>query len=246
MTVRIELGDGVAGLESLARGSVGLVLSDLPSGQTLADHDKPPDFPRFWPAVWRALRPNGVAVLMASNLPFAAAVYASQRTRYRYDIVWHKSLAVGFLNVRHRPLRAHEFVLVFCRTAGTYHPQRTHGHVPISTNGERGALGSVNYGTSHATDVSRPRGRARAGATDRFPRSVLSFGSLGTSDRRRVHPQQKPEDLMRWCVRTYSDPGELVVDPYAGSGSAGSAAEAEGRRFAGWDVNPKFGVDPLS
>lgn len=238
----VQLGDGIAGLHGLPH-EASLVLSDLPSGETRAAFDVAPDLGQFWPAAWGALGPNGVVVLLASSLVFAARVVASQPRAYRYDLVWHKSVAVGFLNARHRPLRAHEFVLVFGRRVGTYHPQRTEGHRPISTNGGRGALGSENYGTGQAVDASgRPRGVARAGATDRFPRSVLAFGSLGSRDRRRVHPQQKPEDLLRWLVRSYSSPGDLVVDPFAGSGSTGHAALAEGRRFLGWDLDPRWGT----
>lgn len=245
----VELGDGLTGLLSLPAGSVGLVLSDLPSGETQAPYDRPPELDAMWPAVWHALRPDGIAVLMASNLRFAAALLASQERRFRYDLVWHKSIAVGFLNARHRPLKAHEHVLVFSRKVGTYHPQRSTGHGPIHTNGGRGALGSVNYGTGQAVDARGwPLGKSRAGATDRWPRSVLAFGSVGIRDRARKHPQQKPEDLLRWCVRTYSRPGDLVADPYAGSGSTGVAARAEGRAFRGWDVNARYGalVDPLS
>jgi hypothetical protein len=251
---RVEWGDGLSGLLSLPPGSVDLLLSDLPSGETRAAFDRPPRFEAMWPAFWHALRPDGVAVLMASSLRFAAALLHSQERAFRYDLVWEKSIAVGFLNARHRPLRSHEFVLVFSRAMGTYNPQRTIGHGPIHTNGDRGALGSVNYGTSQAVDTQgRSRGKARAGATDRYPRSVLTFGSVGIRDRRRRHPQQKPESLLRWCVRTYSNQGELVVDPYAGSGAAGEAAVAEGRRFRGWDIDPKnqsavpvLDDDPLS
>ena len=236
--------DGLAGLRSLARGSVGLVLSDLPSGETRAAFDRPPSLPDFWSAVWRALRDDGAAVLMASRIQFAAALIASQPAAFRYDLIWHKSIAVGFLNARHRPLKAHEFILVFSRKQGIYNPQMTTGHRPISTNGVRGALGSENYGTGQAVDAEgRPRGIARAGATDRFPRSVLTYGSIGIRDKRRRHPQQKPVDLLRWCVRSYSNPGELVVDPYAGSGASGEAAKLEGRRFFGWDTDPRFGTE---
>ena len=254
MTAWVEWGDGLSGLWGLPAASASLLLSDLPSGQTRAEFDRPPPFERMWPAFWHALRPDGVAVLMASSLRFAAALLHSQERYFRYDLVWEKSIAVGFLNARHRPLRSHEFVLVFSRTVrSTYHPQRTTGHGPIHTNGGRGALGSVNYGTGQAVSRhGRPLGVARAGATDRYPRSVLVFGSVGIRDRRRRHPQQKPEALMRWCVRTYSNPGELVVDPYAGSGAAGEAAAAEGRAFRGWDIDPKNRTasalldDPLS
>ena len=242
----VQLGDGLVGLRSIQEGSAGMVLSDLPSGETRARFDRPPPLPEFWSAAWRALRSDGVVALMASRFAFAMAIVASEPRAFRYDLVWHKSIAVGFLNVRHRPLKAHEFVLVFSRTRGTYNPQKTTGHRPIHTNGGRGALGSENYGTGQAVDTAgRPRGLARAGATDRFPRSVLTFGSVGIRGACRRHPQQKPVDLLRWCVRSYSNPGDLVVDPYAGSGSVGLACAAEGRSFRGWDSDPRFGSQPI-
>jgi site-specific DNA-methyltransferase (adenine-specific) len=237
LSPRVALGDGLAGLRSLRPGSVGLVLSDLPSGETRAEFDRSPPFPEFWSAVWGALRDNGAAVLMASRLQFAAALVASQADAFRYDLIWHKSIAGGFLNARHRPLRAHEFVLVFSRSQSTYNPQMRQGLEPVHSNAGRGSSGE-NYGASGGDGA----GRSRAGKTDRFPWSVLVFASLGTRDPRRRHPQQKPVDLMRWCIRSYSNPGDLVVDPYAGSGASGEAAEAEGRAFLGWDTDPRFGT----
>jgi site-specific DNA-methyltransferase (adenine-specific) len=239
----VELSDAVAGLFSCKPGSAALLLSDLPSGETRAEFDRRPRLAKFWPAAWFALRSNGTCLLFASCLPFAADLISSQADAYRYDFVWNKTIATGFLNAAHRPLKNHEHILIFSRGRGVYHPQRSEGHGPISTNGGRGALGSENYGTGQALDGDgRPRGKARAGATDRFPRSVLSFGSLGVRDKRRRHPQQKPEDLLRYLVRTYSSPGDLVLDPFAGSGSTGRAALAEGRLFRGWDSDPRFGT----
>ncbi len=229
----ITLGDGIEGLCSLEGGSVSLLLSDLPSGETQAEFDTPPDLERFWAAAWHALKPDGVAVLMASSFRFAARVIESQSARFRYDLIWRKSLATGHLNAKHRPLRAHEFLLVFARTTSTYRPQMTSGHTPMHAMTQRNA--GENYG---ATNKAIP---SNAGATDRYPISVLEFASVGTSSKERTHPQQKPEPLLRWCVRTYSNSDELIVDPYAGSGSAGRAAFAEGRRFIGWDSSPRFG-----
>lgn len=235
--IRIVLGDGIDGLRSIP-GRAAMVLSDLPSGETRAAFDRVPDLPLFWAATWKALRPNGVAILMASSIRFAATLIDSQPRAFRYDLVWRKSIAVGFLNSRHRPLRDHEFVLVFARGAHVYRPQMSIGHAPISSNGSRGSRGSENYDNVGRTGA----GKSRAGARDRFPRSVLEFGSLGTVDPRRVHPQQKPIDLLRHFIRTHSEVGDLVVDPFAGSGSAGEAAACEGRRFLGWDSDPRFGV----
>jgi site-specific DNA-methyltransferase (adenine-specific) len=165
-------------------------------------------------------------------LRFATTVVASQQRQFRYDLVWSKSVATGFLNARHRPLRAHELILVFARSRTVYHPQMVRGASPIHAARRKGC--GENYNEARSAP-------SRAGATDRFPTSVLEFGCVGTSDRRRRHPQQKPEGLLRWLVRTYSNPRDLVVDPTAGSGSTGDAAEAEGRRFLGWDINPRFG-----
>lgn len=217
----------------LPAGSVGLVLSDLPSGETCAEFDVPADLPRLWPAIWRALRPNGVVVLFASSLRFAGSLLASEPRHFRHDVVWHKSLATGHLNSKRGPLRAHEYILVFSRKAIRYRPQMVQGASPIHAALSRGH--GENYG------ALSQRTRSRAGETDRYPRSVVEFASVGTSSRDRVHPQQKPVPLLRWLIRSYSDAGDLVVDPYAGSGSAGVAAIAEGRDFRGWDSSPRFG-----
>lgn len=238
---RVTLEDGLAGLLALEAGCVDLVLSDLPSGETAAEFDVKPDWSRFWPAVWHALKPGGQAVLMASSLRFAAELYGSQAKHFRYEMVWEKRLAVGFLNAKKAPLRAHEFVLVFSRKVGTYNPQMLVGFEPITSNARLG-LDRVTERVSESYGFAKSkRGVARTGATDRYPRSVLNDGHVAQNSRTRCHPQQKPQALLRRLVRQYSNSGELVADPYAGSGSTGAAAEAEGRRYRCWDIHPRFG-----
>ena len=239
---RVELGDGVAGLLSVDAASVDLVLSDVPSGETAAVFDRKPDLERFWPAAWGALKPNGQVVLMASSLRFAAELQQSQPSHFRYDLVWEKPLAVGFLNAKHRPLRAHEFILVFSRQRGTYNPQMLQGFGPIQPNNRDGRERTTRVVSESYGLAGSVRGQARAGATDRFPRSVVHERTIPTNGGARVHPQQKPVSLLRRLIRQYSNPGELVVDPYAGSGSTGDAAEAEGRRYRCWDSSPRFGA----
>lgn len=239
---RVELGDGLAGLRSLAAGSVGLVLSDLPSGETAAEFDIKPDWEAFWPAVWHALRPDGSAVLMASSLKFAAEVLASQAAFFRDDLIWEKSLAVGFLNAKKKPLRAHEYILVFCRCQGTYNPQMLVGFDPLHGNSRPlKPRSTIQITESYGSARSRG-GVMRKGATDRYPRSVLYVPSIPTSAKPgRIHPQQKPQELLRRLIKQYSNPGDRVADPYAGSGSSGAAAEAEGRTYRCWDTSPRFG-----
>lgn len=234
----VHHGCGIEGLMSLDPGSVDLVLSDLPSGETAAPFDKEPDMWRLWFATWQALKPDGIAVLMASSLRFALNVRGSSADQFRYDMIWRKSTATGHFNADDRPLRSHEFILVFWRETGTFNPQMRRGSVPISANRKKGANNlkensGVNYGANTKSSASR------AGQLDRYPCSVLEFGSVPNATGR-LHPQQKPEALMAYLVRQYSNPGDLVVDPYAGSGTTIQAALNEGRRAVGFETNAQF------
>lgn len=232
----VELRDAVEGLLSLERGSVDLILSDLPSGATRAPTDVPPDLAGFWPAAWSALREGGAVVLLASSLRFAAELIASD-PRFRYDLIWEKSRASGHLNAKRQPMRCHEFVLIFALDRPPYSPIMTAGHAPLdqSRKPETGAHGS-NY--------DRGSGQVqhdRLGAVDRYPRSIIRTGVVPNSSGARRHHQEKPAALLRWLIRTYSPADGLVVDPYAGSGSTGDSALMLGRRFRGFDSDPRFG-----
>ena len=62
---------------------------------------------------------------------------------------------------------------------------------------------------------------------DRYPRSVLRFDSAKEPE----HPTQKPVDLLRYLIRTYSNPGDIICDPVAGSGTTAIAAREENRHY---------------
>lgn len=227
----IHTGCGLAGLRSLKAGSVDLVFCDLPSGETRAHFDNPIDLAELWPAAWACLKPNGAVVLMASSLRYAAAVIASEPKWYRYDVVWEKGNATGFLNAKRQPLRAHEFVLIFYRATGTYNPQKTKGMPKVRVT--KSVADGANYGkfTKPPTPYE---------SDQRFPRSVLKTkqtAKSGSTERR--HPQQKPIPLLEWVVKTYTNEGELIADPCAGSGSMGVAAIGLRREFIGWDFEPR-------
>lgn len=54
------------------------------------------------------------------------------------------------------------------------------------------------------------------------------------------HPTQKPERLVAEWVRLFSDPGEIILDPFMGSGTTGVAALKQGRRFIGIERDPRY------
>jgi DNA modification methylase len=198
--------------------SVDLILSDLPYGTTQNKWDSVIPLDRLWAEYWRIAKPNAAIVLTAAQ-PFTSALVMSCSQHFRYDWVWEKNNPSGHLNANKRPLRAHEDVLVFCAGTPSYFPQKTQGH-PLKQATRLGF--SSNYGTQKTNSYA---------STERYPRSVQKIN--GHPKLESVHPTQKPVALMEYLIRTYTNPGGVVLDNCMGSGTTGVAAMQSGRRFIG-------------
>lgn len=228
----IHFGDCLEVMGTLQDGSVDLVLSDVPYGQTQNDWDRPIPFEPMWEQLRRVTKPNAAVILMAAQ-PFAARLICSNERDFRYDLIWHKNKPTGFLNAKKQPLRIHEHILVFYRKPPFYEPQMTTGHRPA--NYARRVKGSTNYGAQRPTEYG--------GSTERYPTSVIPIPIINNDDPEKVHPTQKPTDLMGYLIRSYSALGDLVLDIAAGSGTTAIAALREGRRCVCIESHPDyFGV----
>ena len=69
-----------------------------------------------------------------------------------------------------------------------------------------------------------------------YPRNLLSF----PCQREGLHPTQKPVDLFAYLIRTYTRPGQLVLDSCMGSGTTAVAAIREGRDYIGFEIDPQY------
>lgn len=220
-------GDCLAVLPTLPANSVDFVLCDLPYGTTRNKWDSVIDLRSLWREYRRVLKPRGAVALTSQGL-FTARLILSNEAWFRYKIVWVKSKPTNFLNVRVQPLRKHEDLCIFYGAHPTYHPQRTPG-LPYD-KGVRKDQSSGSYGDF------RPA-RVRSGG-DRYPSDVVYFKTAESEPERTVwHPTQKPVALARYLIRTYSNPGDLVLDNAFGSGSFLVAAHLEARRFCGIEQN---------
>lgn len=215
-------------MSSLRPRSVDLIFCDLPSGQTQASFDKQIDLDVFWRIAKRIRKKRAPVILMASSFKFAMQVVSSNPKEFRYDLIWRKGRATGFLNANKMPLRTHEFLLIFYASLPKYRPQMRDVGKPIHT-ARQGSHGS-NYGKQFC------RSETNAGSTIRHPVSVLDIPVIANNDPKKRHPQQKPDALLRWVIESFTDEGDLVVDPCAGSGSMYDVSVSSGRRFLGWDL----------
>ena len=224
--VRLYLSDCLVGMSRVETGSVDLILCDLPYGTTACRWDTVIPFVPLWEQYRRVLKPRGALVLMAAQ-PFATDLINSARRLFRYDLIWEKNAPVGHANANRMPMRSHELILVFYQHLPKYHPQ---GLVPLEKP-------IVRKASPHAKEgVYRPMKSGSVQRYTNYPRSVLRFSNR---KERRYHPTQKPVDLMSYLVRTYTDPGDLVMDNCMGSGSVGIACLETGRRFIGFEKDPQ-------
>jgi site-specific DNA-methyltransferase (adenine-specific) len=222
---RIQQGDCLELLPHLPAGSVDMVLCDLPYGTTQNKWDSVIPLEPLWEAYKRVLKPNGAVVLMGQGV-FTAHLILSQQRLFKYKIVWEKSKPTNFLNAKKQPLRKHEDVCVFYRKQPTYHPQMGEG--AAYNKGVRKNQLTGSYGVFKPVEVKSEGGR--------YPTDIVYF-KTAESEGPVWHGTQKPVALGRYLVRTYTSPGDVVLDNAAGSGSFLVAAVCEGRNFIGMERN---------
>ena len=214
---KLLFGDCLDLMSQIPDGSVDMVLADLPFGTTRQSWDKVIDPVALWREYRRVTKPSAAIVLFAKP-PFDKVLAASNLQMYRYDWIWEKTRATGHLNANRMPLQAHEYICVFYRRQPEYHPQKSEGHKPVNAFYTRHS--GECYGGADNT-------RAGGGNTDRHPRSVIKCPPVPNRERR--HPNQKPVELLEQMVRTYTSPGQVVLDNTMGSGSTIEACMLSGR-----------------
>lgn len=214
-------------LPKIESSSVDLILADLPYNTTKAHWDKALDLESLWIQYKRIIKPNG-AILLFAQSPFDKILGCSNLEMLKYEWIWEKTQATGFLNAKKMPLKAHENILVFYKKPPVYNPQKTQGHNPMHSYTKRPEVQNKTelYGEMKGTISG-------GGDTDRFPRSVLKFPSDKQKNKSNgtIHPTQKPLMLCEYFIKTYTNEGDLVLDNVAGSGTTGLACKNLNRDF---------------
>jgi site-specific DNA-methyltransferase (adenine-specific)/modification methylase len=218
-------GDCLEIMSYLPEASVDLILCDLPYGTTQNHWDSVIPLPKLWEAYYRILKPDGAIVLTSQGL-FTARLTLSNEKYFKYKIVWVKSKPTNFLNSKKQPLRKHEDVCVFYKKQPTYNPQMSPGE-PYDKGFRKDQL-SGSYGDFSPAHVKSDGAR--------YPTDVIYF-KTAESEGPVFHPTQKPVELGRSLIRTFSKAGDLVLDNAFGSGSFLVAAASEGRDYVGIELN---------
>jgi len=179
----------------------------------------------MWIQLKRIIKPRG-AIVMTASQPFTTTLIASNMKMFKYCWIWDKVIGTGFQCAKYRPMMRHEDVVVFGEFRVNYYPQKTKRDKPISGY----ATPSAIYGGGKLDKRVRTY-------TDKHPTSIIVY----KKDKKDNHtPHKKPVPLGQYLIRTYTTPGETILDFAAGSGSFGVAAILEGRRFIGIEKEEEY------
>ena len=229
-------GDCLKLMATIPDASVDLVLTDLPYGVTQNHWDSVIPLEHLWEEWLRIAKPDCSFVLFGQGM-FTAKLMFSKPDLWKYNLVWDKHLAGDFLNSHRRPMRIHEDIVVFQQGRPPYNPQmssgqRLHTRKNYPHEGVEGLTSSKNYGKIKVKKHLSP------GSTEKYPESIVSFQKPHPATA--VHPTEKPVNLLRWLIATYSNPRGTILDCTMGSGSTGVAAVLESRSFVGIELEEKY------
>ena len=217
-------GDCLIEMNKIVDNSVDMILCDLPYGTTACSWDVVIPFEDLWKQYNRIIKDNGAIVLFGSE-PFSSLLRMSNLKMYKYDWIWDKKKAGNILNAKRQPMKVHEIISVFSKGKTNYYPIKT-------PQKER---------KGKATKVSDICGDFKLKEftyTDKYPTSIQTFSNA--NNKNKMHPTQKPTDLLEYLIKTYTLENETVLDNTMGSGSTGVACVNTNRNFIGIELDDNY------
>ena len=216
-----------------------LIFADIPYGTIACKWDCIIPLDQMWNRLEKLIVDNGVIALFASQ-PFTTKLIHSKLNLFKYCWYWKKSKPNGWQHSKNKPMTAIEEICVFSKA-----PM---GHV--SQLGEKrmryNPQGVTSIGKKKVTAVAhgnmmgaRPNqvGKEYEAFTG-FPNNVLEYPNIvGKSA---LHPTQKPVELCKYIIKTYTYEGEIVLDFTCGSGTTLVAAKKLNRKSIGIELEEKY------
>ena len=216
-------------LPTIKSNSADLFICDLPYNQTNCSWDKDViDLNQLWIQLKRIGKKECVYIFTTTT-KYGHNIIESNKKWFRYDLVYEKTMALGFYHANQMPLRSHEMIYVFYKRLPTYNPIKIEGNKPYIRQGQ----GPRTELYTHYTD------RTPTICLDgkRFPRSVIKFSNGNYKSK---HPCAKPYNLFEWLIKTYSNENDLVIDPCCGIGTSGIVSKKLNRNYIGIEINKKY------
>lgn len=219
----------------IADKSVNLILCDLPYGTTACKWDSILPFDKLWMEYKRIITDNGAIVLTASQ-PFTSALVMSNPKMFKYEWIWKKTRYSGNLNATRMPLKAHENILVFAKGKAPYYPIKTEAPEHLIDKRKNVNPSIVKDGGAYNGSKGFINIRKKDDGT-RYPITVQEFKNPNNNS---LHPTQKPLELMKYLIKTYSNEEDVVMDNCMGSNTTGLACKELNRQYIGIEKDKNY------
>jgi DNA modification methylase len=231
--IQLINGDCLEGMKAIDSNSINLAILDLPYGETNCKWDNKIDLVSLWTELKRIGKPNTAFIFFCST-KFGYELISSNPKMFKYDLVWSKpNSSAGFLNAKKMPLRSHEMIYIFYDKLPFYNILEHHTNIAKKSN----SFCIIDTDESvYKTKLKRVTGRQWEPA---LPKSVLTF-DITNKSKKKLHPTQKPIELIKWLIKYYSKEGDTILDPTFGCGTTAVACNALGRHFIGFELDTKY------
>lgn len=233
----IYLGDCLDVMQDIPDKSIDAIICDLPyqvlnKSNPNAKWDKIIPFEPLWKQYERIIKDNGAIILFAQGM-FTAQLMMSNQKLWRYNLIWDKGRVTGFLNANRMPMRRHEDICVFYKKLPTYNPQMEKCEPHQRNHGKGNNESPTNrcYGNFVSTPTII--------SDEKFPKSIIQVKSEHKNGEF-YHPTQKPVNLLRYLIRTYTNENDVILDNTMGSGSTIVACIKEKRQWIGIEKDEKY------
>lgn len=228
-------GDCLEIMKSIEDKSIDCVIADLPYGCTSMNWDSVIPLEDLWCQLKRISKKDTAIILFGSGL-FTIDLINSNREWFKYNIIWKKNVPTGMSSAKFRPMKYYETISVFCETKTKYNPILKQRVGVTETNN------SYNYehycgNNNHFINLKKIKKRYDPNFVQ--PSDILEFNVV-PNRKGKLHPTQKPVELLEYLVKTYSNKNDIILDPTMGSGSTGVAALSMNRRFIGIEKDEKY------
>lgn len=219
-------GDCLELMKSIPDNTIDFILTDPPYGMTAPKWDVMADFTKIWPEFYRICKKDAAIAIFGCQ-PFTTKLISSNIKQFKYCWYWNKNQGTNFFHAKRMPIRKVEEICIF--GGKTYFPQITDGHIPTNS-----AKGCSNGNTYHGINTRNYDG----GKTTRYPDNILNFKCVDNYSRQ--HSSQKPVDLLKYLINTYTKENDLILDIFAGSGSTLVAAKQSNRQYIGIEKEEEY------
>lgn len=241
--------DCLEGMKRIPDGTIDAVICDLPYGTTDCAWDSIIQLDKLWEQYDRILSPKGTAVLFCQQ-PFTSMLGASRIELLRHSLIWLKDRGSNFIAARHQPYKCSEDILVFSKgnfvtnasNKATYNPQMYIAETAdlryLYKQGTISSRKSMNQIRNRPCNKNVTIVGYQKDPYERFPKNFVFYPVPNRDDR--IHPTQKPVDLLRYLVLTYTNEGDTVLDNCMGSGTTAIACIKERRHFIGFELSKEY------